>query len=184
MERVNAVSYTPKILKSMREICGEMGVGAKVVRRWAACGAPIAVEGSKRNARYSAEAVRLQLWRESFGKGQAGDFPRPLSSSARQGRPHGVRRFFDDTQVRADGRVGLTFALLPIPQRAYRKAELLGKHGLGKPHTPPNGSDVHVFDANRMRAIGGRISLALGDFQGGFQALDNFLSNFAHGYTP
>lgn len=73
MERINGVSYTPKILKSMREICEVMGVGAKVVRRWAACGAPIAVEGSNRNVRYSAEAVRLQLWRESLGKGQAGE---------------------------------------------------------------------------------------------------------------
>lgn len=47
MERVNGVSYTPKILKSMREICEEMGVGAKVVRRWAACGAPIARGGEQ-----------------------------------------------------------------------------------------------------------------------------------------
>lgn len=67
------VSYVPKILKSMREICEEMGVGAKVVRRWVACGAPIAVEGSKKNVRYSAEMVRLQIWRESLGKEQAGE---------------------------------------------------------------------------------------------------------------
>ena len=72
MERVNGVSYTPKILKSMREICEEMGVGAKVVRRWVACGAPIAVEGDGTNARYSAEAARLQLWRESV-TGRAGE---------------------------------------------------------------------------------------------------------------
>lgn len=72
------VSYQPKILRSMREICEAMGVGNKTVRRWAACGAPIAVEGSERNARYSAEAVRLQLWRESRGKGRAGElFPDP-----------------------------------------------------------------------------------------------------------
>ena len=57
----------------MQEICKEMGVGAKVVRRWAACGAPIAVEGDGRNVRYSAETVRLQLWRESQGKGRAGE---------------------------------------------------------------------------------------------------------------
>ncbi len=67
------VSYVPKILKSMREICEEMGVGAKVVRHWVACGAPIAVEGSKKNVRYSAETVRLQIWRESLGKEQAGE---------------------------------------------------------------------------------------------------------------
>lgn len=67
------VSYVPKILKSMREICEEMGVGAKVVRRWVACGAPIAVEGSKKNIRYSAETARLQIWRESLGKEQAGE---------------------------------------------------------------------------------------------------------------
>lgn len=72
MDRVNGVSYHPKILKSIREICEEMGVGAKVVRRWAANGAPIAVEGSKKNARYSAEAVRLQLWRETI---MAGELP-------------------------------------------------------------------------------------------------------------
>ena len=59
----------------MQEICKEMGVGANVVRRWAACGAPIAVEGDGRNVRYSAEAVRLQLWRESQGKGRAGELP-------------------------------------------------------------------------------------------------------------
>ncbi len=65
MERVNGVSYTPKILKSMREICEEMGVCAKVVRIWVAAGAPIAVEGRDKRRKYSAEAARLQLWRET-----------------------------------------------------------------------------------------------------------------------
>lgn len=72
MERVNGVSYVPKILKSMREICEEMGVCARVVKRWAASGAPIAVEGHDRRVRYSAEAARLQMWREVTGKQEAG----------------------------------------------------------------------------------------------------------------
>lgn len=59
------VTYVPKILKSMREICEEMGVGAKVVRAWVASGAPIAVEGRDKRRKYSAEAARLQLWREA-----------------------------------------------------------------------------------------------------------------------
>lgn len=59
------VSYVPKILKSMREICEEMGVCAKVVRAWVASGAPIAVEGRDKRRKYSAEAARLQLWREA-----------------------------------------------------------------------------------------------------------------------
>ena len=67
------ISYTPKILKNMKEICEEMGVCEKVVRRWVACGAPIAVEGEGTKARYSAELMRLQLWREVFGKEQAGE---------------------------------------------------------------------------------------------------------------
>lgn len=70
MERVNGVSYTPKILKSMREICEEMGVGAKVVRAWVASGAPIAVEGRDKRRKYSAEAARLQLWRETVANKQ------------------------------------------------------------------------------------------------------------------
>ena len=67
------ISYTPKILKNMKEICEEMGVCEKVVRRWVACGAPIAVEVEGTKARYSAELMRLQLWREVFGKEQAGE---------------------------------------------------------------------------------------------------------------
>lgn len=56
--------YVPRILRSMREICDVMGVGEKTVRDWARRGAPIAVEGLGRKSRYSAEAVRLQKWRE------------------------------------------------------------------------------------------------------------------------
>lgn len=66
------VMYVPKILKSMREICKEMGVCAKVVKVWAALGAPIAVEGDGKRRRYSAEAARLQLWRENEAEKKAG----------------------------------------------------------------------------------------------------------------
>lgn len=65
-----AASYVPKILRNMAEICEEMGVGEKTVKKWVAQGAPIAVEGSKKNVRYSAEAVRLQLWRETMADKQ------------------------------------------------------------------------------------------------------------------
>lgn len=58
------VPYVPRILRNMKEICSEMGVCSKVVRRWVSSGAPIAVEGRDRRVRYSAEAARLQLWRE------------------------------------------------------------------------------------------------------------------------
>ena len=57
------VSYTPKILRTMTEICEEMGVGPKTVKKWVEQGAPIAVGGEGGNSRYSAEAVRLQAWR-------------------------------------------------------------------------------------------------------------------------
>ena len=57
------VSYTPKILRNMNEICEEMGVGPKTVKKWVEQGAPIAVEGEGRNKRYSAEIACLQKWR-------------------------------------------------------------------------------------------------------------------------
>lgn len=60
------VAYVPKILRNMAEICKEMGVGPKTVKKWVEQGAPIAVEGDGANSRYSAESVRLQLWRESW----------------------------------------------------------------------------------------------------------------------
>lgn len=102
----------------MKEICEEMGVCEKVVRRWVACGAPIAVEGEGTKARYSAELMRLQLWREVFGKDRLG-MTRHLFCVQPQSRAHGVRRFFNDSEVRADGRIRSTFSLFPIPQHGY-----------------------------------------------------------------
>ena len=60
------VSYTPKVLRNMAEICEEMGVSSHVVRKWVSMGAPIAIEGMGTKRRYSAETVRLQLWREKL----------------------------------------------------------------------------------------------------------------------
>lgn len=57
------VAYVPKILRNMAEICKEMGVGPKTVKKWVEQGAPIAVEGDGRKVRYSTEMVRLQAWR-------------------------------------------------------------------------------------------------------------------------
>lgn len=62
-ERQAQVSYVPKILRNMAEICEEMGVGEKTVKAWVKRGAPIAVEGNGRRVRYSAEMGRLQAWR-------------------------------------------------------------------------------------------------------------------------
>jgi transposase len=64
-ERQAQVSYVPKILRNMAEICEEMGVGEKTVKAWVKRGAPIAVEGEGRNTRYSAESAWLQRWRYS-----------------------------------------------------------------------------------------------------------------------
>ena len=58
------IIYTPKILRTMAEICEAFGVGEKTVKAWVKQGAPIAVEGDGRKVRYSAEMVRLQIWRE------------------------------------------------------------------------------------------------------------------------
>lgn len=57
------VAYVPKILRNMAEICKEMGVGPKTVKKWVEQGAPIAVEGDGGKKRYSSEAIKLQLWR-------------------------------------------------------------------------------------------------------------------------
>ena len=58
-----AVAYTPHILKTIGEICDAFGVGEKIVKQWAAAGAPIAVEGLGGRTRYSAEINDLQRWR-------------------------------------------------------------------------------------------------------------------------
>ncbi|MBB5143937.1 MerR family transcriptional regulator [Desulfovibrio intestinalis] len=65
-QRQAQVSYVPKILRNMAEICEEMGVGEKTVKAWVQKGAPIAVEGDGRKVRYSAEMARLQAWRIIF----------------------------------------------------------------------------------------------------------------------
>lgn len=70
------VAYQPKILRNMREICDNMGVGERTVKRWISQGVPIAVEGDARNTRYSAEQLRLQVWRE-------GGSARPARDEAR-----------------------------------------------------------------------------------------------------
>lgn len=67
---MEGISYIPKILRSMHEICMEMGVGEKTVRQWASHGAPIAVEGRDKKRKYSAEAARLQRWRECMADKQ------------------------------------------------------------------------------------------------------------------
>lgn len=74
-EQQVVVAYQPKIMRNMREICEEMGVGERTVKRWIAQGAPIAVEGGAKNTRYSAEMARLQWWREanSFPSDAAAD---------------------------------------------------------------------------------------------------------------
>lgn len=58
------IIYTPKILRTMAEICEAFGVGEKTVKAWVKQGAPIAVEGDGRRVRYSAETMRLQAWKE------------------------------------------------------------------------------------------------------------------------
>ncbi|MEG2140892.1 MAG: MerR family transcriptional regulator [Bilophila sp.] len=58
------IVYAPTILRSMEEIKKAFGVGDKQIRAWVEQGAPIAVEGEGKKVRYSAELVRLQLWRE------------------------------------------------------------------------------------------------------------------------
>ena len=65
---MKTVVYLPKILRSMAEIRNEFSVGEKQVKAWVDAGAPIVVEGTGYKARYSTEALRLQVWRESFGK--------------------------------------------------------------------------------------------------------------------
>ena len=57
------VCYVPRILRSLCEICAEMGVGQETARRWIDEGAPIARECEGKKSRYSAEAASLQAWR-------------------------------------------------------------------------------------------------------------------------
>ena len=64
MSREILVSYTPKILRSLAEIKDVFGVGERRIKLWVQQGAPIAVEREGNNVRYSAEAARLQVWRE------------------------------------------------------------------------------------------------------------------------
>ena len=59
-EREVMVVYAPMILRSLAEIKEAFGVGERQIKLWA----PIAVEGEGSKVRYSAEAVRLQVWRE------------------------------------------------------------------------------------------------------------------------
>lgn len=59
------ITYTPRILRTMAEICEAFGVGEKTVKAWVKQGAPIAVEGENGRTRYSVEMVELQRWRFS-----------------------------------------------------------------------------------------------------------------------
>ncbi len=63
-EREMVVVYAPMILRSLAEIKEAFGVGERQIKLWVRQGAPIAVEGEGSKARYSAEAIRLQVWRE------------------------------------------------------------------------------------------------------------------------
>ena len=63
---MTTAAVSPKILRSMREICGEMGVGEKTVKKWVKQGAPVAVEGTGKRRRYSAELLTLQSWRVRY----------------------------------------------------------------------------------------------------------------------
>ena len=64
------VVYEPRILRNLIEICRVMGVGKDTVRVWVSQGAHIIVEGCGRKQRYSAELMRLQLWRETAALSQ------------------------------------------------------------------------------------------------------------------
>ena len=69
-EREVVVVYAPKILRSLAEIKEAFGVGERQIKLLVRQGAPIAVEGEGRRMRYSAEAVRLQVWRESLSRSE------------------------------------------------------------------------------------------------------------------
>lgn len=63
------VSYTPRILRNMREIVETMRVGREKVFRWIDEGAPICVENENGRPCYSAEAGALQKWRLERSRG-------------------------------------------------------------------------------------------------------------------
>lgn len=62
------IIYTPRILRTMAEICETFGVGKSTVRLWVKQGAPICVEGKGKKKRYSVEVAALQIWRLSIIK--------------------------------------------------------------------------------------------------------------------
>lgn len=63
-EREGGIVYAPRILRNLAEIKEAFGVGERQIKLWVRQGAPIAVEGEGKKVRYSAEMVRLQVWRE------------------------------------------------------------------------------------------------------------------------
>lgn len=65
MENKGRLVYAPTILSSMAAICKAFGVGKERVKEWQKAGAPIVVDGDGEKRRYSAEVMRLQMWRES-----------------------------------------------------------------------------------------------------------------------
>jgi hypothetical protein len=65
----DCIVYSPKILRSLAEITKEFRVGHETVRAWIDAGAPVVVElDSDGRTRYSAETMRLQVWRECQAK--------------------------------------------------------------------------------------------------------------------
>ncbi len=58
------VAYVPQILCSLTEIKKTFRVSESTVKKWIQKGAPIAVENDGARIRYSAESLRLQIWRE------------------------------------------------------------------------------------------------------------------------
>ena len=74
------VASRPRILRNLREICEEMGVGPQTVKKWVRQGAPIAVEGEGSRQRYSAEGGQVQAWRiaRSFAEERGDDKKRRI----------------------------------------------------------------------------------------------------------
>ena len=63
VEQQIVVTYHPKFLRNMREICEEMGVCSKTVKKWVKQGAPLVIEGQGKKTRYSTDTIHLQCWR-------------------------------------------------------------------------------------------------------------------------